>query len=62
MFTEKNSIEDLIKDVCVKMGWKFVIASDLPRHTHDVLIEPHLSRALKKLNADIMNESDQTMV
>tara|TARA_Y100000310_G_scaffold335051_1_gene416169 strand:- start:4824 stop:7721 length:2898 start_codon:yes stop_codon:yes gene_type:complete len=57
MFNEENSVENYIRDLVVKLGWKSVPREDLPRQEADVLVEEHLTKALIKLNPSITEEN-----
>ena len=39
VFNEQNTVEHYIKDLLVKMGWKYIPKEHLPRQDADVLVE-----------------------
>ena len=59
MFTESNTIEQMIIDACVLLGWRFVPAPTLPRQPSDVIVESLLRLALIKLNPEIAAQPDR---
>jgi len=59
MFNEENSVEDYIKDMLVKLGWKFVPKDQIPRQDTDVLVEEYVKNALIKLNPSIKEDPDR---
>lgn len=58
-FNEQNTVEDYIKDILVKMGWKFVPREQLPRKDQDILVEEHVKKALIKLNPEIKEKPER---
>jgi type I restriction enzyme R subunit len=58
-FNEQNSVEDFIRDLLVKMGWKFIPKDSLPREETDVMVEEHVKKALIRLNPTIAQDPDR---
>ena len=58
-FNEQNTVEDYVRDILVKMGWKFVPREYLPRQDSDVLVEEHVKNALIKLNPEIKEKPER---
>ncbi len=59
MFTEANTIAQMILDACVKLGWRYVYAPTLSRQTSEVFVESLLRQALIKLNPEIAEQPDR---
>jgi len=59
VFNEQNTVENYIRDLLVKMGWKFIAREHLPRAEQDVLVEEHLRQALIKLNPEIKERPER---
>jgi len=60
VFNEENTVEDYIRDLLVKMGWKFIPRENLPRQEQEVLVEEHLKNALIKLNPEIAEKPERS--
>lgn len=58
-FNEQNTVENYVRDLLVKMGWKYVPKENLPRQDADVLVEEHLKQALIKLNPEIAEKPER---
>lgn len=58
MFTEQNTVQDLVKDVLSspKLGWNYIPRENLPRMEHEILVEKHLENALRELNPVLKND------
>src|SRR3989339_1069299 len=59
VFNEQNTVEDYIKDLLVKMGWKFIPREKLPRQEQEVLVEEHVKNTLIKLNPEIAEKPER---
>ena len=60
MFTEQNTVEDMICDaLSQELGWRFVPRSDMKRDVDDVLVEAILSKKLMDLNEEIRQIPDR---
>ncbi len=59
MFTESNTVEQMVLDACVSLGWRYVPASSLPRQPSEVFVEPLLREALIRLNPEIAAQPDR---
>lgn len=59
MFNEANTVENLIRDTLVALGWQFIPGEQLPRSETDVLIESQLRDALIRLNPEIAQKPDR---
>ena len=60
MFTEQNTVEDMICDVLSRdLGWRYVTSSDLKRATTDVLVESILSEKIAELNEEVRQVPDR---
>ena len=58
MFTEANTVEYMIFDAAIHLGsgaenWQYMRSSQLPRKSHDVMVESWVREALIRLNPDI---------
>jgi type I restriction enzyme, R subunit len=63
-FTESNTVEQMILDAAARLGsaaekWEYAPASQLPRQSHDVMVEPWVREALIRLNPDIAAQPDR---
>ena len=58
-FNEQNTVEHYVKDLLVKMGWKYIPKEHLPRQDAEVLVEEHLKQALIKLNPEIAERPER---
>jgi type I restriction enzyme R subunit len=58
-FTEANTVEQMVLDECVSLGWRYVPAFTLPRQISDVFVESLLREALIKLNTEIAAQPDR---
>jgi len=59
MFTEANTVQQIVIDACTSIGWRFVPAPTLPRQPSDVFVESLLRQALIKLNPEIAAQPDR---
>jgi type I restriction enzyme R subunit len=66
MFTESNTVEQMILDAATKLGadpsrvrWTYVPAAQVPRQPGDVMVEPWLRESLIHLNPEIAAEPDR---
>lgn len=59
MFTECNTVEQMVLDACVKLGWRSVPAPTLRRQTSEVFGESLLRESLIKLNPEIGAQPDR---
>ncbi|MEI8373673.1 MAG: type I restriction endonuclease subunit R [Planctomycetota bacterium] len=59
MFTESNTVEQMILNACQGLGWQRTSATTLPRQPSDVFVEPLLRQALIKLNPEIAAQPDR---
>lgn len=64
MFTEANTVEQLILDAAYKRGgtetsWNYVSGTEIPRQNDDVMVESWVREALIKLNPEIAVEPDR---
>ena len=53
VFTEDNTIEQMVISSLKNAGWKYIPAENLPRHYSDVMVEPMVKDALIRLNPEI---------
>jgi len=58
-FNEANTVEQIVIDACVSLGWRFVPAPTLPRQPSNVFVESLLRQALIKLNPEIAAQPDR---
>jgi hypothetical protein len=58
-FTEANTVEQMLIDAFVPLGWRFLPAPTLPRQTSEVLVESLLRETLIKLNPEIAGQPDR---
>src|ERR1700723_1160014 len=64
IFTESNTVEQMILDAASKQGgtktnWSYVSGPELPRQNSDVLVESWVREALIKLNPEIAAQPDR---
>lgn len=59
VFTEANSVRDLIRDEVIQLGTTFIPGADLDRATKDVLLAGSVRAALVRLNPDIAADLDK---
>jgi len=57
-FTETSTTQEKCISVLKEAGWKYVEPDDLQREYSDVLLEPNMVEALKKLNPEIMQHPE----
>ena len=49
-FNEENTVEQLVLDSCVSLGWKYVSGPELPRQLGDVSVSyTHLTLPTKRI-------------
>ena len=61
-FNESNTIEQGLVDLLSSLknqSWKYYHEDDLPRESHEVIIENWLKKSLCKLNPDINKDPDK---
>jgi type I restriction enzyme R subunit len=58
-FTEANTVEQMVLDACVKLGWRPVPAPTLARQPSEVFVESLLRESLIKLNPEIGAQPDR---
>ena len=58
-FSEANTVEQMVLDTCIKLGWRYVYAPMLTRQTSDVFVESLLRQALINLNPEIAAQPDR---
>lgn len=56
IFTEDNTIEQMVISAIKNNGWKYIPAEELPRMYSDVLVEPMVKQALIRLNPEIAED------
>ena len=56
MFTEDNTIEQMVITTLKENGWKYIPADELPRMYSDVMVEPMVKEALIRLNPEIADD------
>jgi len=66
VFTESNTIEQMILDAATKLGrdprsarWTYALAAEVPRLPGDIMVEPWLREALIRLNPEIAADPDR---
>jgi type I restriction enzyme R subunit len=59
MFTEANTVEQMVLDTCITLGWRYVDAPTLSRQASDVFVEHLIREALIKLNPEIVDQPDR---
>jgi type I restriction enzyme R subunit len=59
MLTEANTVEQMVLDACVALGWRFVPAPMLPRQPSEVFVESLLLDSVIKLNPEIAVQPDR---
>ena len=62
MFTEDNTIEQMLIATAQKIGWEYVPADSIPRDTQDVLVGPWLKDSLLRLNPSITPENAEEVI
>lgn len=58
-FNESSTVQTAIVEQLVDLGWTHIPGKDLPRATDGVLLEEHLTSALKRLNARINEQPER---
>ena len=58
-FSEADTVENLFVDNVVQIGWRYVYAPLLSRHTSEVFVETMLRDALVKLNPEIAAQPER---
>ena len=58
-FTEANTVEQMVIDACVKIGWTYAVGPQLPRQAADMFVESQLRDALIRLNPEITAQPDR---
>lgn len=58
IFNEANTVEQMVIDACVALGWEYVPAKELDRQNGDVLVESRVREALVRLNPEIATNPD----
>ncbi len=58
-FTEANTVERMILETAGKSGWLYLVASNIPRQSNDVLVETWVREALIHLNPEIAAQPDR---
>ena len=61
MFTEDNTIEQMLISEAQENGWEYVPASELPRDMSDVMVEPWVKEALLRLNPITPEQADEVI-
>ena len=59
MFNEDNTTEQMIVSTLSKNGWKYVAPENLKREYSDVMVEPMVVDALKRLNPEIAEDESR---
>jgi len=59
IFTEANTVRDLVRDKLREIGWNYVPVSSLSRNEGEVLLEKNLRNALARLNPEIAEQPDR---
>jgi type I restriction enzyme R subunit len=59
MFTEANTVEEMLLAQMVKLGWTYVYGPQLQRTSADAMVEPSVRAALIRLNPGIASEPDR---
>ena len=59
MFNEDNTTEQMIVATLSKNGWKYVAPENLKREYSDVMVEPMVVDALKRLNPEIAEDESR---
>ena len=62
MFTEDNTIEQMLIATAQKIGWEYVPADSIPRDTQDVLVGAWLKEALLRLNPEISPSNAEEVI
>lgn len=58
-FTEANSVEQMVLDTSVPLGWRYVPGPTLPRQVSEVFVESLVRQALVKLNPEIAGQTER---
>jgi type I restriction enzyme R subunit len=58
-FNESNTVEQMIIDACLGLGWQFIPGPQLARQATDVFVESKLKETLIKLNPEIAAQPDR---
>ncbi len=61
MFTEDNTIEQMLIHKAQENGWEYMPASQLPRKTSDVMVEAWVKEALLRLNKITSEQADEVI-
>lgn len=61
MFTEDNTIEQMLISQARKNGWEYVPASELPREMSDVMVETWVKEALLLMNPITPDQADEVI-
>lgn len=59
MFTEANTVDQMVLDACVSLGWRYMPAPTLLRQTSEVFVDSLLRDALIRLNLEIATRPDR---
>ena len=62
MFTEDNTIEQMLIATAQEIGWEYVPADSIPRVTQDVLVGGWLKDAILRLNPDLKSENADDVI
>ncbi len=58
-FNEANTVEQMVIDACVELGWHFVPPPTLPQLPPDVFVESQLRKALTLFNQENATQPDR---
>ena len=63
-FTEANTVEQMTLDAVTHLAgaaenWEYLPGSQLPRQSHEVMVEPWVRASLIRLNPDIAAQPDR---
>ena len=61
MFTENNTVEQMLIEAATQSGWKYVKSQDIPRSADSVLVESWLLDALVRLNPITHQQAEQVI-
>lgn len=61
MFTEDNTIEQMLISKAQENGWEYVPAQELPREMSDVMVEQWVKEALLRLNPITPEQAEQVI-
>jgi len=61
MFTESNTVEQMVIDACVSLGSRYVPAPAMPPHLSNLFVESLLRQALVMLNSEIAVQPDEVI-